>query len=82
MEKKKFIQNIGSFNCQGLVTSIAKRRMVADDFEKYNMTALLLQETHLKGYGVLTLKSSTNKEYLLYYSGHADKSESGVRIEK
>ena len=73
-------QNIGSFNCQGLATSMAKRRMIADDFEKYNLTALMLQETHLKGYGVLTIKSSSNKEYMLYYSGNAEKSDCGVGI--
>ena len=73
-------QQIGTFNCQGLVTSKMKQRMLADDFEKYKMTALAVQETHLKGYGVLTLRSTTNKEYLLYYSGHKTKSENGVGI--
>ena len=72
--KAKHIQKIGSFNCQGLVQSKVKLRTLADDFESYKLQFLAIQETHLQGYGVITIKSSTNKEYLLYYSGNATKS--------
>ena len=34
----------------------------------------------MQGYGVMSIKSSTNKEYLLYYSGNNKKSENGVGI--
>ena len=78
--KKKNIHKIGSFNCQGLVTSQIKKQLLADDFERYTLTALAIQETHMQGYGVMSIKSSTNKEYLLYYSGNNKKSENGVGI--
>ena len=71
---------IGSFNCQGIATSTAKQQMLADDFEKYQMDALTIQETHMKGYGAITLTSSTGKNYLLYYSGNETKSRNGVGI--
>ena len=74
------LHRIGSFNCQGIVTSDVKRRLIADDFERYNMSALSIQETHLKGYGMLNLLSSKNEEYHLYYSGNPNKSENGVGI--
>ena len=32
--KLKDLKRIGTFNCQGLVTSEAKQRMLADDFER------------------------------------------------
>ena len=78
---KKNIQKIGTFNCQGLATKQElKLRTLVDDFERYKLTILAIQETHLKGFGVIAIKSSTNKEYLLYYSGNTTKSENGVGI--
>ena len=74
------IHRIGSFNCQGIATSDVKKRAIADDFERYHISALSLQEIHLKGYGMLSLLSSSNKEYHLYYSGTSKKSENGVGI--
>lgn len=71
---------IGTFNCQGIVTSEAKKMFLADDFEQYNLNALTIQETHLKGYGTIILTSSTKKNYILYYSGHENKSQNGVGI--
>ena len=71
---------IGTFNCQGILTSKIKQQMLADDFEKYNMIALAIQETHISGYGAMLLTSSANKSYILYYSGHNKKSENGVGI--
>ena len=80
IQKLKNTQRIGSFNCQGLATSMVKLRTLADDFEKYNLNTLAIQETHIQGYGTKILKSSTNKEYLLYYSGSKETSENGVGI--
>ena len=73
-------QKIGTFNCRGILTSKVKQQMLANDFEKYNMTTLAVQETHMKGYGTMTLTSKNGKNYTLYYSGHETKSENGVGI--
>jgi len=77
---KNQTQRIATFNCQGLVTSAVKKRLIADDFEKYKLNSLAVQETHLKGKGTMILTSSSNKRYILYYSGNDDKSENGVGI--
>ena len=61
-------QRIGTFNCQGILTSKAKQQMLTNDFEKYKLTALTIQETHIRGYGTVNLTSSTGKPYILYYS--------------
>ena len=65
MKRNKYIHRIGSFNCQGIVTSTAKQQLLADDFEKYNMTALAIQETHIIGYGSIRITSNSNKTYIL-----------------
>ena len=80
VRKMKEIQKIGTFNCQGILTSEVKKRTLADDFERHGMSFLAIQETHMKDYGVITIKSSTNKEYTLYYSGNNTKSVNGVGI--
>ena len=69
---------IGSFNCQGIATSEVKCRLLADDFERHKLSILAVQETHLKGDGVVELLSMSDKRYKLYYSGHKTKSEDGV----
>ena len=69
---------IGSFNCQGLATSELKCRLLADDFERKQLSILAVQETHLKGHGAIELLSMSDKQYKLYYSGHKTKSENGV----
>ena len=74
------LQKIGSFNCQGILTSESKRQLLADDFERYGLKVLALQETHYKGYGLELIKSSNNKVYNLFYSGNTNKSERGVGI--
>jgi len=75
--KKQY--RIATFNCQGLATSESKCTMLANDFEKYKLDALTVQETHLSGYGIKTLISDNNKKHLLYYSG-STKSEKGIGI--
>ena len=69
---------LGSFNCQGLLTSEAKRRTLADDFERKNLDILAVQETHLRNDGVIELLSFSNKRYKLYYSGSKTESERRV----
>ena len=73
-------QKIGTFNCQGILTSAAKQQMLVNDFELYKMSAIAVQETHIKGYGTMKLTSNTGKTYTLYYSGSRYKSENGVGI--
>ena len=79
-KKNNHLQKIGTFNCRGLVSSKAKQQMLADDFERYKLAILAIQETHMKGYGAINLISGTNNSYILYYSGHKTKSENGVGI--
>ena len=79
MKDRKNIQKIGTFNCQGLL-STSKQQTLADDFARYNMTVLCVQETHMKDYGALNMKTNDGKNYLLYYSGHKSKSVNGVGI--
>ena len=73
-------QKIGTFNCQGILTSAIKQQMLVNDFELYKMSALTIQETHIKGYGTMKLTSNTSKTYIVYYSGSKNKSENGVGI--
>ena len=54
--------------------------MLVNDFKLYKMSALAVQETHIKGYGTMKLTSNTGKTYILYYSGSKNKSENGVGI--
>ena len=54
--------------------------MLVNDFELYKMSALAVQETHIKGYGTIKLTSNTGKTYMLYYFGSKTKSENGVGI--
>ena len=63
---KQKIQRIASFNCLGLLTSSYKKMMIADDFEKYHLNALAVQETHMTGNGTDILTSTTNKKYISY----------------
>ena len=79
-KKNNHLQKIGTFNCRGLVSSKAKQQMLADDFERYKLAFLAIQETHMKGYDAINMISSTNNSYILYYSGHKTKSENGVGI--
>ena len=46
-------QKIGTFNCQGILTSAATQKTLVNDFETYKMSALAIQETHIKGYGTM-----------------------------
>ena len=50
-------QKIGTFNCKGICTSSAKQQMLVNEFELYKISALAVQETHIKGYGTKIMKS-------------------------
>ena len=73
-------QKIRTFNCQGILISAAKQQMLVNDFEQYKMSALAIQEMHIKGYGTMKLTSDTGKTYICYYSGSKNKSENGDDI--
>lgn len=77
--QKTNINKIGTFNVQGLLSK-TKQLLLTDDFFKYKMKALLIQETHMQGNGFLDIKSSRGKTARLYYCGHQSKSTQGVGI--
>ena len=54
--------------------------MLVNDFKLYKMSALAVQETHIKGYGAMKLTSNTGKTYILCYFGSKHKSENVVGI--
>ena len=76
---RRNLQNIGTFNAQGLLSK-TKQMLLADDFLKYNMKALMIQETHMQGNGLIDIKSTEGNTVRLYYSGHNKKSTQGVGI--
>ena len=78
-KKRKQISSIGTFNVQGLLSPV-KQMMIADDFLKYGLKALMIQETHMQGNGFLDMKATNGKKVRLYYSGHKTKSIHGVGI--
>ena len=77
--KHKTAKRFGTFNCQGLLNP-TKLTMLKNDFEKYQLHILTIQEIHMKGTGIVTLKSNNNKNLNLFYSGHEEKSINGVGI--
>lgn len=77
--KRKQFSSIGTFNVQGLLSPV-KQMMIADDFFRYGLKALMIQETHIQGSGFLDMKSSNGKTVRLYYSGHKTRSIHGVGI--
>ena len=54
--------------------------MLADDFKSYRLSAMAVQETHMKNSGIHTLTSTTGEVLYLYYSGNKEKSRNGVGI--
>ena len=78
-KNKHAYHKVGTFNAQGLLSE-TKQMLLADDFHNYKMKAIMVQETHMKGQGILDIKSSKGKTARLYYSGHSSKSNHGVGI--
>lgn len=62
-----------AFNCQGLNCEI-KKINTADDFFKYNLIMMIIQETKVLGSGIRKTKSLTEKILHLYNSGLQSKS--------
>ena len=67
-----------TFNCQGFLDKI--KQLIADDFKKYRLKAMLLQELQMKNEGILNLRSTDGDQYHLYYSGNKTRSIHGVGI--
>ena len=72
-------KRLGTLNCQGLLNPI-KLKTLVNDIAKYNLHFLTVQETHMKGSGMIELKSPTNETIHFFYSGHKDKSINGVGV--
>ena len=75
--RKEDSKRFCSFNCQGLVKNKAKIQQLADDFVNQNLTAMMVQETHIQEHGIHTDNKTTLH---LYNSGHPTKSQAGVGI--
>ena len=75
IKRKRFC----TFNCQGLLNT-TKKTLQPDDFKSYRLSAMAIQETHLRNSGVHTLTSTTGEVLYLYYSGNKVKSRNGVGI--
>ncbi len=59
---------VGSFNVRGLQQDI-KRENILFDLECYHLDIITLQETHLKGTGVVTIATQSGKQFNFYYGG-------------
>ena len=73
------IRKFATFNCQGLLNQV-KRMNIADDFIHFGLSAMMIQETHIKGNGIHELKTSSGETLHLYNSGHENKSTAGVAV--
>ena len=53
---------------------------IADDFCHHQLTAMMIQETHMQGHGLHKLESSLRQKVHLYLSGHKNRSIAGTGI--
>ena len=58
-------QKIGTFNCQGILTTAANQQMLVNDFELYKMSVLAIQEMHIKGYGTMKHQIPVKDTYFI-----------------
>ena len=65
MRSKRF----PTFNCQGLLKKV-KQMNIADNFCHHQLTAMMIQETHMQGHGLHQLESLSGEKLHLYFSGH------------
>ena len=79
INQKAASKKIGTYNVQGLL-SATKQLLLLDDFFKYNLKALLVQETHIQGHGYIDIRSTHGKIARLYYTGRKSKSTQGVGV--
>lgn len=69
---------VSTYNCQGLLSN-NKKQFLIQDFDKYKIDILCLQETHDRESGLEEIISNTTgKRYHLYKSGNNKKSNNGV----
>ena len=61
------------FNCQWLNDEV-KQMHIADDFYKFHLAAIMVQETCIKKRGLHEFTSSDGKKVYLYNSGNGTKS--------
>ena len=60
---------IGSLNARGITYDL-KEKQIGTDFDSYKLDLLAVQETHLKGNGILSINNiNCSKEFKLHYSG-------------
>ena len=53
---------------------------IADDSCDLQLTAMMIHETHMQGYGLHQLKSLSGEKLHLYFSGHKNRSIAGTSI--
>ena len=75
MRYKRF----ATFNCQGLPNKL-KQMNIADDFCHHQLTAMMIQETHMQGQGLHQLESPSGQKLHLYFSGYKNRSIAGTGI--
>ena len=57
------------------------KKQIADDMHTYKIDIMGIQEHHLKGSGVIEIRSTDNKDtYELFYTGPNDNKHHGVGI--
>ena len=76
--RSKF-QRFATLNCQGLNDKV-KQTHIADDFYKFRLAAIMVQERRIKETGLHEFTSSDVKKVCLYNSGNGAKSIRGVGI--
>ena len=70
---------VSMVNCQGLNYKV-KQRHIADDFYKFSLTVIMVQEARIKETGLHEFTSSDGREICLYNSGNEVKSIQRVEI--
>ena len=58
-------QRLATFSCQGLNDKV-KQTHIADDFCKFRLTAIMVQETRIKETGLQELTSSDGEKMFVY----------------
>ena len=72
-------QRFTTFNCQGLNDEV-KQTHIVDDFYKFRLAAIIVQETRIKEKGLYEFTSSEGKKVCLYNSNKGAKSIRRVGI--
>ena len=71
---------MGSLNATG-IRAEKDQKQIADDMQTYKPGIMRIQGHHLKGTGVIEIRSTDNKDtYELFYTGPNDSKHHGVGI--